>query len=198
MPNRIKDKGLVPTGGLFKYLQPESGLTLVASSWNALIDKVRKHRIANGYDVPLTFKTDVEEGLCELLPAACHDKERTEVAPVKVTLSQVLRFTALLGESVLKGSPRVSLDEANRRATICAGCADNIKAVGCSGCGRKNVEKLIAGLVGSKSTKRDKKLESCRHCGCLNRAQIWFPLDMLQRHTNDRVRDALPEHCWKK
>ena len=198
MLKRIKDKGEVPCGGLFKYRQPESGMTLTASSWNGLLEKVRQHRCANGYDIPITFEADVEEGLCSLLPDACKEEERAQVVPSRVTLPQVLRFTALIGESLLKGSPRVSIEEANRRAAICAPCRDNVKAEGCSGCSSGSVDKLVMRLVGKQTTKQDKQLQSCRHCGCLNRAQIWFPLDLLQRHTPDRVRAALPQPCWKK
>lgn len=199
MPRRIKDKGLVPIGGSFKYYQAESGMTIEAPSWSALLNKVRQHRSANGYDVPITFEADVEEGLCELIPSACKEDAGAQPTPSKLTLPQVLRFTALIGESVLKGSPRVQLDEANRRAEICANCADNVSAqAGCGGCNGGSVDRLVMRLVGRQSTKADKKLHSCRHCGCLNRAQIWFPLGLLQKHTPDRVREALPQHCWKK
>ena len=102
-------------------------------------------------------------------------------------------------ESIFTGSPRASEEEAARRGKICAGCADNVKVEGsCNGCSAGAVQRMLEKVCGKKSTEHDDKLHSCRHCGCLNKAQIWFPLGLLQRHTSAEVDKALPSHCWKK
>ena len=112
-------------------------------------------------------------------------------------MEQVDTFTAILGESILKGNPRVDQEEADRRASICVNCPSNVKPSGCEGCGVARIKDLISNLAGGQ-TVHDNSLESSKHCGCLNRAQIWFPLSMLQKHTSNRVMNELPDNCWKK
>jgi len=197
MVQRIKDKEQVPAGGAFRYVQPESGLEIREGSWRNLVNAVRKHRQANGYAVPVDYEWEIEEGFCKLLPEACKDGEASP-SPKHLTIGQVISFTLILGESLLKGSPRCSAEVAEERASICASCHDNIKPKGCTGCNSRKVNTLVSKLTGAKPTSHDGRLESCRHCGCLNRAQIWFPLEILQKHTSKRVREALPSHCWKK
>jgi hypothetical protein len=57
---------------------------------------------------------------------------------------------------------------------------------------------LVRRLAGTNATEHDSQLESCRHCGCFNKAQVWFPLKILQKYQREAVRRALPSHCWKK
>jgi len=197
MGQRIKDKELVPQGGVFRYVQPESGLEIRKSSWGNLVNAVRKHRQANGYAIPIDYEREIEEGFCELIPEACKEGE-VSPSPKRLTIGQVISFTSILGESLLRGSPRCSAEVAEERASTCASCPDNIKPQGCTGCNSRKTDKLIAKITGTKPTSQDSRLESCRHCGCLNRAQVWFPLEILKKHMSKRVREALPNHCWKK
>jgi len=198
MPARLAKKTVVPRGGVWKYRQPESGFMIEADSWIELVKSVRKHRVANGYPIPITLEADIEEGVCELCPSICVESTGKDIVPERVTWGQVVSFTSIMIESLAKGWPKVGQEEADRRASICATCPDNVRAEGCTGCSSKQINSLVGVVAGSSSTKHDSNLESCRHCGCLNRAQIWFPLDILKNHMDSRVAEKLPSSCWKK
>ena len=178
------------------YRQKESGELIKSNSLQGLIDAVKAHRLANGYPISIDYEAEILDGVCREAPEAC--TEGGSSAPRHLKITDVLRFTALLGESVLRGNPRVDADEANRRAAVCADCPDNVKAAGCEGCTSQTVNNLVSTLTGAKATSQDHKLQSCKHCGCLNRAQVWFPLEMLQKHMAAEVAGRLPSYCWKK
>lgn len=193
----LKNRSIVPNGG-FRYTQKESGRTIHAPTFHALCEIVKNHRAANGYPISIDYEAEIETQLCLQLPKGECKQVGTQVTPRKLGFSDVMRFTKIIGESILKGSPRVDKDEANRRALICADCNANVQAAGCSGCNSKRVAGLVESLTGTDRTDHDEKLHSCQFCGCFNKAQVWFPLEILQGHTKENVNSALPDHCWKK
>tara|TARA_R110002020_G_scaffold265840_7_gene480666 strand:+ start:3012 stop:3599 length:588 start_codon:yes stop_codon:yes gene_type:complete len=192
----LADKSLTPPDG-WRYMQRESRQLLRSTSFNNLVDAVRDHRVANGYPIQMDFEREVEEGVCLQIPEACKEAP-DRLLPLRLKIANVMRFTITLGESILKGSPRVDSTEANRRASICSDCPANVRAEGCGGCNSTRVNELVEKLTGAKPTNHDDKLESCKYCGCFNKAQVWFPLDLLQKHTSEEIREELPENCWKK
>lgn len=190
------DKYTTPPNG-WRYLQRESGKLIRGTSFTNLLASVREHRMANGYPMQMDMEQEVEAGVCEQTPDICVEVE-ADMVPVKLTIANVMAFTMTLGESILKGSPRVDSTEANRRAAICSGCTDNVNPEGCGACNSKKINSIIEKLTRSKPTTHDDKLGACRYCGCMNKAQAWFPLDILQNHIKPEIREALPAHCWKK
>tara|TARA_R110002020_G_scaffold244589_2_gene458248 strand:+ start:414 stop:965 length:552 start_codon:yes stop_codon:yes gene_type:complete len=182
--------------GGFRYFQKETGLMITGPHWNGLVGNVRRHREANDLPIDPGLEQEVEDYMCGEMPDGCHEVANPEKA--FISISAVVSLTKILVETFLRGNPRVDLDEANRRAKLCVGCPDNVAAEGCRPCHAGNIEKLVKKLAGDDTTKHDAKLESCRHCGCFNKVQIWFPLDVLQKYQREAVRDALPSHCWKK
>lgn len=190
-----KNKSQTPAGG-WRYTQKESGMLITGPSWIELVNAVFRHRKANGYPTGLEIEREVEIQMCQSSPNQC--EETTPRKGRSKTMADVLRFTVLLGEDIINGRERVPTEEADRRADICARCPDNIDPEGCNGCNSKNIENIVGKLVPHEKTKMDELLRSCRHCGCFNKAQIWFPLDMLQRHVAASENAALPSHCWKK
>jgi len=193
---RVKEKQTTPPNG-WRYRQRESGKLITATSLPNLVAAVREHRLANGYPIQMDMDQEVEEGVCKEVPEACYDRPR-DLVPQRLTIANVVAFTKTLGESILKGNPRVEQEEADRRAMICTGCTANIQAEGCGGCNSSRLDDAISKITKAGKTDYDPKLESCKYCGCLNRAQIWFPLDILQNHLNPEIREALPAACWKK
>ena len=191
----LKQKRRIPAGG-FSYKQPETGITIQAYSWPALVQLVINHRKANNLPVPVNIEDLVEEGACKERPEQCHDKDAPK--PPKgnqLTLQAAARFTKTL---VSAGSERATADQAMSRAHICSTCEDNITPVGCEGCRSGWVRKTIELIVGARKTPYDKSLKSCKHCGCFNAAQIWIPVDALQKTITEEENAALPDHCWKK
>jgi len=193
---RLRDKSLTPPDG-WRYRQRESGQLILATSFPNLVAAVREHRMANGYPIQMDMEQEVDEGICKEVPDACLEQP-ADLVPRRLSIANVLAFTMTLGESILKGNPRVDIEEANRRAVICSDCSDNVDAAGCGGCNSKTINRLINKLTRSKPTDSDDKLKTCRYCGCLNKAQVWFPLKILQNHIKPEIREALPAHCWKK
>ena len=193
---RIRERQTTPHNG-WRYKQRESGKLITATSFPNLVAAVREHRLANGYPIQMDMELEVEGGVCKEIPEACQEKP-ADLIPQRLTIANVVAFTVTLGESILKGNPRVEKEEANRRAIICSDCEANVRAEGCGGCNSSRLDAVIAKVTGTKPTDYDNKLESCKYCGCLNRAQVWFPLDILQNHIKPEIREALPAHCWKK
>lgn len=193
----LKDRSYVPPGG-YRYRQPESGLLIHSTSFLNLIEAVRLHRVANHYPIPHTFESDVANGVCLEVSEACQEVSPSGAAK-PMGLADVLRLTGLVGESLLRGQPVVDDALAEHRAATCAGCRDNVDpSGGCSACQSEAAAKLMASLVGSRATRRDADLKTCRHCGCFNKVQLWIPGDILRRHSEKATLDLLPRHCWKR
>lgn len=190
-----KNKNAIPLGG-FRFFQPETETLITAPHWNALVNSVRQHREANELPIDPGLEHEIEMFMCSELPDGC--REVPDPPKAQITIGGAITFTKILAEVFLRGNPRVDLDEANRRAAICAKCPDNVEATGCKPCHSRNIKKLVERLSGTETTKHDKMLQSCRHCGCFNRVQVWFPLDVLQKNQREAVRGALPDKCWKK
>ena len=185
--------------GGFRYTQPESGVTLVAGSIDSLMARVADHRRANNYPIGPEFKQQLVDEVCENSPSACVDVPAAQVVRNKrLTIWDALKFTGLMINDLLQGRPMETKGEATRRAGICSQCPDNVQPEGCRAGTDKKVQKLVETLAGAESTPYNEQLKSCKHCGCLNRAQVWFPLDILKSNMNQEQVDALPDNCWKK
>ena len=178
-------------------MQRESNKLIKAPSFPSLVEAVRGHRLANGYPIQMDMEQEVDEGVCRQIPEHCADVH-PDLVPRRLTIANVVAFTKTLGESILKGNPRVDKAEANRRAKTCVKCPGNVDADGCGGCNSSKIDDFVEGLTRSKPTDHDEHLKTCRWCGCLNKAQIWFPLEILQKHIKPEIREQLPANCWKK
>ena len=174
-------------------------MEFVANSFGQLLSKVRDHRIANNYPIPLNYVAEIEDQVCRNTVTSewCSEKD-VPPAPARMGLGDVLRFTKLLAQDLLSGRERVDSDTAKSRAAICSGCEDNVETSGCSGCNQGRVEEAVRRVTDAGVTGYEDRLKTCRWCGCFNRAQVWFPKEILQKNMSDEVRDHLPNHCWKK
>lgn len=71
----------VPPGG-FRYVQPESGKYLSASSFTGLKSNVQQHRRANGYPIGTDFDAELQDWLCRRIPDAgmhCYERGRPAI-----------------------------------------------------------------------------------------------------------------------
>ena len=64
---QLINKNEVPNGG-FRYAQAETNFTITAPTWNDLVTRVRKHRIANNLPIGLMFEREIENQLANVLP----------------------------------------------------------------------------------------------------------------------------------
>lgn len=178
----------------WRYYQKETGVLLKANSLNQLLMTVTDHRMANELPVEPGLDQEIMAFMCAQEGVDCIEKKVDD----GLSINGVIQFTKILGETLIKGNKIVDGDEAERRAKICAGCSSNIRPDGCTSCGLRGIANMLSKFVGARQTAHDNQLNSCKHCGCLNKAQVWFNLESLQKHTSDRVNRELPSNCWKK
>lgn len=185
---------VVPSGG-YSYTQAETGLTLSADNIHQLIARVVDHRRANGLPVPFNIEDEVTSKVCGERPELCREADLSVPKSKPITLAMVLRITRTMFQA---GFEREDQETADTRAAICASCDDNITPQGCTGCSSSAIKKAVAFVVGNRKTPHDSLLNSCKHCGCFNEAQVWIPLEALQSQITETENEALPDHCWKK
>jgi hypothetical protein len=180
------------TSNQWKYVQPESGAVFHGLSYWGIIDQVRLHRKAMGYDLAEGWEERFQDDLCrQNLQVPCSDRP-VGVSKRSLTIADLRRFM----NTVLKfGGKFVPQEEAERRAAICSTCPFNGDVTGCWGCGGilTQVTKFLAG----RTTQRDRALESCRVCGCVLRAKVHLPLDVIQDFETRTSLDY-PEWCWQR
>ena len=64
MAKFLLDHTVVPPGGNFYYVQPESGARIEAPNVNDWFTAIEKHRTANGYELEPLWRLHIEEWLC--------------------------------------------------------------------------------------------------------------------------------------
>lgn len=192
---KLIETSVVPPNG-YSYEQKETSIKLTADNFGQLVTRVADHRRANNLPVPFNIADIVEAKVCEQRPELCEGYVPKPPPNQKLTLNSAIRFTRTL---VAAGGKRVENQaEADQRAAICAMCPDNIEPEGCTGCSSSIIKKTVEFMVGSRKTSYDSTLKSCKHCGCFNAAQVWLPLDALQKTITNSENEALPDHCWKR
>ena len=193
---KLTPTSVVPSGG-YTYTQEETLHTIRADSFTQLVSEVIGHRKANNLPIPFNIEDIVEDDLCRNRSELCTDSEAhlKQNPNTPLTLNSAVRLTRTLFAA---GTGRVSQEVAKERAATCITCEDNVQPKGCTGCNSGLMQKAINFIVGAKKTPHDGQLKSCKHCGCFNAAQVWIPLDALQKTITESENENLPEHCWKK
>lgn len=180
----------------YSYTVPQTGVTLNASNMIRLADMVRAHLDANGFHTAVIPQAEIEDEWCKTHPDGCVN-ESLSTRPL--ILQQVITFTRTMLLNLAQGGKRVDQAEADRRAAICSGCEFNLAPSGCAPCLNSGAAAATVGvLIGDRNTPSDSSLQSCAVCGCMNKAQIWFPLSDLQGGMSKSLKDTLPSNCWKK
>jgi hypothetical protein len=195
---RLHLRNEVPPGG-FRYTERETGRLIQSPSWNDLISDVKKHRIANNIPIGLEFEKEVEEQLCQILPAgSCIRDNDSKDSFGPVTLEQFKRGSATLFEWWSSGRQTVDDGTAEARTKICASCQFNQKVANCASCSLGFLHTLVERIFGNKRIKGFELLHGCQICGCANKVAVAIPLDILQRNMPDDLNSKLPSFCWKK
>ena len=196
----LRDK----TGGChWEFVVPHTGVKITAGSWEQLLYHIRKHLNANGFENATIEEAIIEQYNAELRaklnPECCYDKGQLEVKDRKLTYMDVVRFTKTMIKNIAGGSKRVSQEEADRRAAICASCNLNVVTDNCITCSNSGAAAAVVGaLVGDRKTSSHQALNSCLHCGCFLKAMVWFPVEDLKHSPPSQFQPELPDHCWKK
>jgi len=186
---------MCPTGG-FVYVEPSSGVRFQHIEFGEVLNRVRLHRLANGYALQLGWQKVVEDSMCENYdPVFWHFVDETPGgAPRSIGVADVINFLKVLATWTKDSREFVPQEEAERRAAICSACPKNVPIENCTVCAALGAN--VAAVLGDRATGRDGELKACQVCGCSNQGQVHFPLSVLQKGiTADMV---WPSHCWKK
>jgi len=160
------------------------------------IDKVTKYATDNGYPVPTI--EEMEDQLCRTLSGEwCTGGDEYSFVTNRFTFDDFLRGMKTLGRFVLKDQI-VHQDIAEARATVCSRCVLNMDIPGCHSC--KGLADTVVAVKGAKTTKVDHLLKSCGICLCSNEAQVWLPIETLDKATDDEMMEKYNRvnECWKK
>lgn len=197
----IGSKDRVPPNERWCAKHWETGELLCASNWDKMLGTFKRYNKERNLPIGLEFEKQVELAVCSNMPGQCEEVVGNKPArPHHLTSGDVVRGTRVLVSFGLSGAPFVAQEEANRRATICAACRYNMPySKPCSGLCQQLTD-VMNSTIGTRMTPRDSKLEACSICHCLNRVQIWFPLEHLAKGVTEDMRLAFREvpNCWKQ
>lgn len=194
-------------GGPCAYQQPETGFRAEwVTSWQDFVCKVQAHRQGfNATKKPDQQELDQDPGwlerlehdFCEQNPRLPHMVDGQAYGRF-ITIGDLKRFVVTMTKWALAGRPSVTQEEAERRATICAGgdgvppCPYNVGAGGCFGCAEAG--EFLNLVNGGGKTSKDSKLRACGICKCqLAGAKIWMPMEIM-----DVSGLEFPDFCWQK
>lgn len=185
---------IAPAGG-WRYVQPETGWTGTAVTFQSLVSMVATHRLNNKIPTEGRLEDAIMDSICSSLShqdqvANCQPGVRKRTV---VGWREVEAFLNVATAWLKAGSELVTQEEAERRAAICVGCPLNVGMGGCAPC-RVAIRELRTRVL-DRHTTQDEKLQSCGVCGCDNRAQVHVPLAVLR--TAQRPEHTYPTFCWK-
>ena len=188
-----KPLGPCPPDG-YRYVFPEDGYTAHAWCYTDWINEAVNHLRANNREVPDDLAAQMEEQLCQgLEPGWCsYDSDERPRPNLSLGWNDVVGALETFGNWIKNGCRFVDKTEADRRALICSRCYLNTMVSGCAGC-----KKIVAEVIGNRTSKYDFALKACGVCKCVLRAKIWFPIKTLDTET-EKLQQMYPAHCWLK
>ncbi len=199
MKPALRSENLVPYGGMFRVIDPATGLELIANTFESLMLRVHESRKANGIPVGVGIHEEFESLVCQAYPAECDNLDPTFPRKRTLTLTDIIHGTRSMLSIWWQNKPLVSREEAERRARICIACPHNTRfAKSCSGiC--PELKGVVSSIIDHQGTTYDKDLYSCGVCSCFLQASIWVDQkvqwDVLDENTKLQF-DKVP-NCWK-
>jgi len=202
MPLKLSRTDTVPPGG-YRYYIEKTQRWVASGSLAGLVEETILHLQTNNLPVPSDIASVVEDAVCQGVPATIRDKvcyyaPGSDHPPVMIqrvmTWRDISNFLSVLKSWATKGGGLVDKEQAYSRSEICAACPLNIRVAGCPMC--HDVANKLTQLIGGNKTGLEEKLQGCGVCGCDNRAQVWFPLEVLAQGVTPDM--EFPEWCWKK
>lgn len=196
---RLIDQSTVPPDG-YRYLQPETRITIRAGDYWELFTQVGKHRKVNNIPLGPLWREEVEDQLCKTLPPGfCKEIDPTRKATgvlTRIHWEDLQRGMGVMIDWASQGRPHVADDVAESRAAICSRCYYNVAlASGCNAC--RGIVNLVYRAIGGARTSLDPLLKQCAVCKCSNQAQVHFPIEVLAEATPDEMIPLFPDFCWK-
>ncbi len=205
MQAKLKSKIAVPYGGLYQLDLPSKGFVGRGTSFNHIRDNIKEWRRANAVPIGLDFENELERELCLKFPQECSDSDpRIPSHEIRISMADAIHGTQVSIRHKLAGSPLVDQETADARAKICSACPFQGQVqfpCGSFPCGE--MQNFVKGIIGSKSTKYDSQLKSCKCCHCWNSVSVWVPLDIQQSVLTEKQKDSFRyvlenyPNCWK-
>ena len=194
---RFLHREIVPPGG-YPYIVKETGLRIHSNNLMETVALVRKHRDSRGLGNPPNLAADIEDWICRQPGVECVDDKTGKAsshAGHKFSAAKTVNFTlTLVRRARALMIPPVDNIEANRRASICVACTNNVPIVGCMNC--TGISSMIEGMTRGRSTQYDKKLHICSLNGELNAVHVFLGERVLAESM--KATASYPESCWKR
>lgn len=96
------------------------------------------------------------------------------------------------------GGTVCGVDEAQKRADICKTCPKNEKGFVVTTAVAMAIKKHLELKNHLKlRVQGEKKLNTCKVCGCVLRLIIWEKIELIRSQMSEEERSATPSHCWK-
>src|SRR6185369_4470054 len=119
------------------------------------------------------------------------------VADRLTALQRAAQNTAVPIEWFKNGGMPVARELANKRAAICVVCPKHEKGEWYTVAAGEVIKKTIEVRSDIKlETDYDAQLQSCGVCGCLLRAKVHTPLNVIVEKTKPEVMAKFPPNCW--
>lgn len=197
---RLIETTTVPPDG-FRYFQEETRTTVRAPDYDNLFVEVARHRKVNNIPMGALWQAQVEDQLCQQLPAGfCKEKDPAldqRNVFTRVGWNDVLHGTQVVASFAIHGGQTVDQTLADSRAAICARCYYNVPMSGlCGGCG--HLQNLVARTTSGRHTSSDAFLKACAVCKCANAVQVHMRVEDLEKGVPDEMLAKFPDFCWKR
>lgn len=142
--NRIRNETLVPQGGSFIYLDPNSGKEFRHHTIPHLRLLVHNHRKANGYEMPVNWGETFIENVCAHTPGSVCEND------TPLTIAQkAMNLVAAIADAARDGFKTRTAEEVEAIKAICRPCEyyageKGLLAVACRKCGCSKLKFHIA------------------------------------------------------
>ena len=198
-----------PVSGTYHLTDRLTRVQVMAPTFDQLVYNVGRVRIAVGAVSGLDLRTEIENWICEEHPEDCTGVDMTIPRKRNLMLSDIINGTRVIFDLKKSGGALVDKTEAERRGEICKNCEFNIRySKPCTGWCNEMVA-LVHDIIGHQGLPVDAYLHACSICACQNSAQIWVPLESLDKGLTDDMRaqfrsvqvkmstgESVP--CWKQ
>lgn len=195
---RLLNTSEVPPDG-FRFWQAETRTWVRAPDYDGLFSLVREHRKVNNIPLGTFWQAEVEDQLCQGLPAGfCkeeHPAANRRNVFARVDWGDVLRGTQTIADWAVHGLKHVDQALADARADVCSRCYYNVQIAGlCGGC--EHLQNLAAKFTFGRRTSSEPFLKACAVCKCSLAVKVWVPVQSISAGTPDYQLQQFPSFCW--
>jgi hypothetical protein len=165
----------------------------VSVGWNSLVDDVRAHLKGNGLPVDPNLSLSMQTWWCREVSA--ENCSQPPTPGLRDAAAMAERFLRTVKSFVFSGAKKVSQEEAERRASICAGCPRNNAVNFCTSCFLRNLVASAVAMVSGWKTSKDDKLKGCSVCFCDLKLKVHIPVEHMDHKD---LKTEWWSGCWMR